>query len=218
MHLLAAAKNYAQYIKAPKYVDVIELFIKEQQRHRGDLVQFCVVAFLMQGDALALQGDALTLHLDALALQGDALTLHLDALALQGDTLTLSADALTLHLDALALQGIAKFNSLRINEMLYLGRFFHLAQIPGLQRNWGDTLFRKIRYAIPTMEIWTTPVIMVETLAVVYYKAIQKATNSPVLKQLCQLMQSMQLRWHELLEALWLLSQPIWILGGAIEN
>ncbi len=36
------------------------------------------------------------------------------------------------------------------------------------------------------MEIWTTPVIMVETLALVYYKAIQKATNSPVLRQLCQ--------------------------------
>ena len=165
----------------------------------------------MQGDALALQGDALTLHLDALALQGDTLTLSADAL-------TLHLDALALQRDALALQGIAKFNSLRINEMLYLGRFLDLAQIPGLQRNWGDTLFRKIRYAISTMEIWTTPVIMVETLALVYYKAIQKATNSPVLKQLCQLMQSMQLRWHELLEALWLLSQPIWILGSAIEN
>ncbi|WP_251959084.1 ferritin-like domain-containing protein [Nostoc commune] len=103
LHLLAAAKNYAQRIKDPKYVDVIELFIKEEQRHGGDL-----------------------------------------------------------------------------------GRFLDLAQIPRLQRNWGDTLFRKIRYAIPTMEIWTTPVIMVETVALVYYKAIQNATNSPVLKQLCQ--------------------------------
>lgn len=90
LHLLAAAKNYAQYIKDPKYVDVIELFIKEEQRHGGDL-----------------------------------------------------------------------------------GRFLDLAQISRLQRNWGDTLFRKIRYAIPTMEIWTTPVIMVETLALVYYKTIQ---------------------------------------------
>ncbi|MEH1836375.1 MAG: hypothetical protein V7L29_31055 [Nostoc sp.] len=39
--------------------------------------------------------------------------MHQDALALQGD-------ALTMHQDALTLQGIAKFNSLRINEMLYL--------------------------------------------------------------------------------------------------
>ncbi|MEH2001150.1 MAG: hypothetical protein V7L00_20780 [Nostoc sp.] len=46
------------------------------------------------------------MHSDALALQGDALTMHSDALALQGD--------------ALALQGITKFNSLQINEMLYL--------------------------------------------------------------------------------------------------
>lgn len=102
-HLLAAAKNYAQRINDPKYVDVIKLFIKEEQRHGGDL-----------------------------------------------------------------------------------GRFLDLAQIPRLKRNWGDTLFRTLRYAIPTMEIWTTPVIMVETLALVYYKAIQKATNSPVLQQLCQ--------------------------------
>jgi hypothetical protein len=102
-HLLAAAKNYAQRIGDPKYVEAIALFIKEEQRHGGDL-----------------------------------------------------------------------------------GRFLDLAQIPRLHINWGDTLFRKIRYAIPTMEIWTTPVIMVETLALIYYKAIQKATNSPALKQLCQ--------------------------------
>ncbi|MDF5709615.1 MAG: hypothetical protein PUP90_18620 [Nostoc sp. S4] len=85
LHLLAASKNYAQAIQDFKYIDVIELFIKEEQRHGGDL-----------------------------------------------------------------------------------GRFLDLAGIPRLQRNWGDTLFRKIRYAIPTMEIWTTPVIMVETLALVY--------------------------------------------------
>ncbi|MEH1892481.1 MAG: hypothetical protein V7K92_24530 [Nostoc sp.] len=39
--------------------------------------------------------------------------MYWDALALQGD-------ALTLYWDTLALQGIAKFNSLRIKEMLYL--------------------------------------------------------------------------------------------------
>ncbi|MEH2235518.1 hypothetical protein [Nostoc sp.] len=71
------------------------------------------VAFLMQGDALALQEDALTLYRDALALQGNTLTLYWDALALQ-------RDALTMYRDALALQGITKFNLLQINEMLYL--------------------------------------------------------------------------------------------------
>ncbi|WP_167407657.1 hypothetical protein [Nostoc flagelliforme] len=43
-----------------------------------------------------------------------------DALALSADALALSADALALSADALALQGIAKFNSLQIDEMLYL--------------------------------------------------------------------------------------------------
>ncbi|WP_375470316.1 hypothetical protein [uncultured Nostoc sp.] len=39
------------------------------------------------------------------------------------DALTRQADTLTMRQDALALQGIAKFNSLRINEMLYLARY-----------------------------------------------------------------------------------------------
>ncbi|MEH2395798.1 hypothetical protein [Nostoc sp.] len=46
-------------------------------------------------------------------MQPDTFALYWDALALQGD-------ALTMHPDTFALQGIAKFNSLRINEMLYL--------------------------------------------------------------------------------------------------
>ena len=42
-----------------------------------------------------------------------------DALTMQADALTMQADALTMQADALTLSGIAKFNSLRINEMLY---------------------------------------------------------------------------------------------------
>ncbi|MEH1842930.1 MAG: hypothetical protein V7L20_30390 [Nostoc sp.] len=41
------------------------------------------------------------------------------AFLIQRDALALSVDALVLSVDALALQGIAKFNSLQINEMLY---------------------------------------------------------------------------------------------------
>jgi len=33
----------------------------------------------------------------------------------------MQADALTMQADALTMQGIAKFNLLQINEMLYLG-------------------------------------------------------------------------------------------------
>ncbi|MBN3910237.1 MAG: hypothetical protein HWQ35_27950 [Nostoc sp. NMS1] len=57
---------------------------------------------------------------NALTMQADALTMQADALTMQADTLTMQADTLTMQADALTLSGIAKFNSLRINEMLYL--------------------------------------------------------------------------------------------------
>ncbi len=67
-----------------------------------------------------------------------------------------------------------------------IGRFLDLANIPRLRKNWGDSLFRGVRYFLPTMEMWTTPVVMVETLAMVYYNAVRKATDSPVLQTLCR--------------------------------
>jgi hypothetical protein len=36
------------------------------------------------------------------------------------------------------------------------------------------------------MESWTTPVIMVETHALLYYNAIRLATNCPVLRKICE--------------------------------
>lgn len=66
-----------------------------------------------------------------------------------------------------------------------LGRFLDLAGIPRLGRNWGDSLFRAFRYAIPSMEIWVTLVIMVETLALIYYRAVRDATGSKVLRRVC---------------------------------
>ena len=74
------------------------------------------VAFLMQRDALALEGNALKLYRDAMLLQGhalalqrDALTLYWDAIALQGHALALQRDALTLYSDSD--WGIARFIS-----------------------------------------------------------------------------------------------------------
>jgi hypothetical protein len=66
-----------------------------------------------------------------------------------------------------------------------LGRFLDQAGAGRVRADWGDTLFRAARYAVPDMEIWTTPVVMVETLAVVYYNAIRRATASPVLRAVC---------------------------------
>ncbi len=57
-----------------------------------------------------------------------------------------------------------------------LGRFLELAGVIRAESDWGDYLFRTIRYAWPRMEIWATPVVMVETHALIYYNAIRRAT------------------------------------------
>jgi hypothetical protein len=71
----------------------------------------------------------------------------------------------------------------RHGEML--GRFLDLAGAGRAAADWGDRLFRACRYAAADPEVWTTPVVMVETLALVYYNAIRRATRSPVLRAVC---------------------------------
>jgi hypothetical protein len=66
-----------------------------------------------------------------------------------------------------------------------LGRFLDSVGVERAKSNWGDTLFRRARYFISDMETWTTPVVMVETLALVYYNAIRHATGSTVLGAIC---------------------------------
>ncbi|HEY4261445.1 MAG TPA: ferritin-like domain-containing protein [Schlesneria sp.] len=67
-----------------------------------------------------------------------------------------------------------------------LGRFLDLHGTPRLRRNRGDSIFRKLRHLLPNMECWTTVVIGVETLALVYYRAIMEASESPVLRTICR--------------------------------
>jgi hypothetical protein len=67
-----------------------------------------------------------------------------------------------------------------------LGRFLDLAGVPRKARDWGDTLFRAFRYLLTRMEVWVTPVVMVETHALLYYNAIRLATGSPVLRSICE--------------------------------
>jgi hypothetical protein len=66
-----------------------------------------------------------------------------------------------------------------------LGQFLDRAGVGRVQANWGDSLFRAARYCITSMEAWTTPVVMVETLAVIYYNAIRRATRSAPLRVIC---------------------------------
>jgi hypothetical protein len=66
-----------------------------------------------------------------------------------------------------------------------LGRFLDLSGVGRVRKNWGDHLFRAARYLLPNMETWTTPVVMVEVLALIYYNALRRATHSAVLTTIC---------------------------------
>jgi hypothetical protein len=72
----------------------------------------------------------------------------------------------------------------RHGEML--GQFLDRIGVGRAQSDWGDTLFRWSRYFLRNIEVWTTPVVMVETLAIVYYTAIRQATGSRELSAICK--------------------------------
>lgn len=66
-----------------------------------------------------------------------------------------------------------------------LGRYLDLVNEKRIKKDWGDTLFRKIRYLNTNMELWTIAVITVESTAQVFYQALKDATNCRLLKQIC---------------------------------
>jgi hypothetical protein len=66
-----------------------------------------------------------------------------------------------------------------------LGRYLDLTGKPCIEKNWGDTLFRKVRYFNTNMEIWTLAVIIVESTAQIFYQALKDATHCPLLKEIC---------------------------------
>lgn len=66
-----------------------------------------------------------------------------------------------------------------------LGRYLDLIGKPRIRSDWGDTLFRKVRYFNTSMEIWTLAVITVESAAQIFYQALKNATGCPLLKEIC---------------------------------
>ncbi|WP_131536799.1 ferritin-like domain-containing protein [Pedobacter nototheniae] len=66
-----------------------------------------------------------------------------------------------------------------------LGQYLDLIKEPRIKKDWGDTLFRKIRYYNTNMELWTIAVITVESAAQIFYQALKDATNCTLLKQIC---------------------------------
>jgi len=67
-----------------------------------------------------------------------------------------------------------------------LGRYLDLAGVPRKTSDWGDTFFRWFRHCLPNMETWTTPVLMAEVHALIFYNAIRQASGCPVLQAICK--------------------------------
>ncbi len=54
-----------------------------------------------------------------------------------------------------------------------------------VKKDWGDSLFRKVRHLNTSMEAWTLAVIVVESTAQIFYQALKDATDCPLLKEIC---------------------------------
>jgi hypothetical protein len=67
-----------------------------------------------------------------------------------------------------------------------LGRWLDAVGAERLKRDLGDSLFRFFRHARPNIEVWTTVVTMIETIAVVYYSSVRRAIPSPLLEAICE--------------------------------
>lgn len=66
-----------------------------------------------------------------------------------------------------------------------LGKYLDSIGEERITQNWGDTLFRKIRYFNTNMELWTITVIIVESAAQIFYQALHDATQCTLLKAIC---------------------------------
>ena len=67
-----------------------------------------------------------------------------------------------------------------------LGKYLDLIGEPRITKNWGDTLFRNIRYINTSMEIWTLAVISVESSAQIFYQSLKDSTQCPLLNEICK--------------------------------
>jgi len=67
-----------------------------------------------------------------------------------------------------------------------LGRYIDLIGEQRVKKDWGDTLFRKIRYLNSSMELWTIAVVIVESAAQLFYQCLHDATDCTLLKSICK--------------------------------
>jgi len=87
--------------------------------------------------------------------------------------------------DPLFLDAVRRFIAEEQRHGSDLGRYLDLAGIPRVSRDWGDSIFRALRYSLTNMELWVTLVLMVETLALIFYRAVRDATGCVLLRAIC---------------------------------
>lgn len=66
-----------------------------------------------------------------------------------------------------------------------LGDWLDCVGIPRKRRDLGDTLFRLCRYALPNYAVWASVVVMVESMAEIYYTAVRRLVPCLRLKVEC---------------------------------
>lgn len=69
----------------------------------------------------------------------------------------------------------------------YLGAFMREQNIPRTQRVWTDSIFRVIRN-LASLELSIRVLVTAEIVALLYYRCLGKATQSPVLSNICKRM------------------------------
>lgn len=87
--------------------------------------------------------------------------------------------------DALYVDAVKLFIKEEQKHGSNLGRYLDAIGQPRIKKDWGDTLFRKIRYYNASMEMWTLAVITVESAAQIFYQSLKDATNCTLLKEIC---------------------------------
>lgn len=66
-----------------------------------------------------------------------------------------------------------------------LGRYLDVIGEPRIQKDLGDSVFRKFRHFCSSMEAWTLTVIVIESTAQIFYQALKDATQCGLLQQIC---------------------------------
>ncbi|MBX7157787.1 MAG: ferritin-like domain-containing protein [Verrucomicrobiae bacterium] len=67
-----------------------------------------------------------------------------------------------------------------------LGQYLDSVGVKRLASDMGDFCFRKVRYFMGHIEIWTVTVLIIENMAELYYGILARRSGCPVLKRLCE--------------------------------